>query len=62
MGRTSVNRVGHCGRQSTFDDRDACLLVQYVRKNRRATLLQVTENVSAGRDQTVSENSLSSIT
>ncbi len=37
MGKTSVNRVGNCGRQRTFDERDAHALVRYVRKNRRAT-------------------------
>ncbi len=62
MGKTSVNRVGNCGRQRTFDERDARALVRYVRKNRRATLPQVTENVNAGRDQTVSKNSPSTIT
>ena len=54
MGKTSVNRVGNCGRQRTFYDRDARALVRHVRKNRRATLPQLTENVNAGPDQTVS--------
>ena len=53
MGKT-VNRVENCGPQHTFDDRDACASVRYVSKNRRATLPQVTENVNAGCDQTVS--------
>ncbi len=59
VGKTSVNRVGSCGRQRTFDN---CALMWYARKNRRATLPQVTENVIAGRDQTVSKNSPSTIT
>lgn len=42
VGKKSVNRSGNCGRQRTFDDRDARALVTYVRKNRRATLAQVT--------------------
>uniref|UniRef100_A0A0E9WFX9 Uncharacterized protein n=1 Tax=Anguilla anguilla TaxID=7936 RepID=A0A0E9WFX9_ANGAN len=54
IGNTSVNMVGNCGRKLTFDDYDAHALVRYVRKNRRATLPQVTENVTAGRDQTLS--------
>ncbi len=62
VGKTSVNRVGNCGRQRTFDERDAHALVRYVRKNRRANLPQVTENISAGRDQTVSKNRPSTIT
>ncbi|KAI3360646.1 hypothetical protein L3Q82_002511 [Scortum barcoo] len=40
MGKTSVDRVGNCGRQRTFDERDARALVRYVKKNRRATLPQ----------------------
>uniref|UniRef100_A0A3B4XRT0 Transposase Tc1-like domain-containing protein n=1 Tax=Seriola lalandi dorsalis TaxID=1841481 RepID=A0A3B4XRT0_SERLL len=54
LGKTSVSRVGNCGRQRTLDDRDARALVRYVRKNRTATLPQVTEIVNAGRGQTVS--------
>ncbi len=46
-----LNTNKNCGRQRTFDDCDACALVQYVRKNRRATLPQVTENVTVGYDQ-----------
>lgn len=53
-GKTSVNRVGNCGQQRTSEERDARALVQHVRKNRKATLPQVTEIVSAGRGQTVS--------
>ncbi len=30
MGKTSVNRVGNCGRQHTFDERDARALVRSV--------------------------------
>ncbi len=52
--KTSVNRVGNCGRQRTLDERVARALVRYARKNRRATLPQVTENVNAGCYQTVS--------
>lgn len=37
-----------------LEDRDARASVQNVRKNRRASLPQVTEDVHAGRDQTVS--------
>lgn len=32
--------VGNCGRQRTFDDHDACALVQYLRENRRLSLPQ----------------------
>uniref|UniRef100_A0A3B4YW54 Transposase Tc1-like domain-containing protein n=1 Tax=Stegastes partitus TaxID=144197 RepID=A0A3B4YW54_9TELE len=53
-GKTSVSRVGNCGRQRTLDDRDARALVQFVKKNRSATLAQVTQNLNAGRNQTVS--------
>lgn len=60
MGKTSVNTFGNCARLYTFDDRDSCALVRYVGKNRRATLLQVTGNVNAGRD--VSKSSPSTIT
>ena len=51
MLKTSVCRVGNCERKLTFDDCDACALVRYIKI---ATLLQVTENVNAGHDQTVS--------
>lgn len=53
-GKTSVNRVGSCGRQSTIEERDARVLVQHVRKDTRATLPQVTEIINAGRGQTMS--------
>ena len=58
MGKTSVNRIRNCGRNCFFDDLDACALVRYVRKNRRATLRQVTENVNAGCDQAVSSRTV----
>lgn len=38
---------------ATFDDRDANAIVQHVRRNRRAALCLVTENVNDGRDQTM---------
>lgn len=44
MGKTSVNGVGNRGRRATSDSRDA----------RAKNFPQVTENVDAGRDQTVS--------
>lgn len=53
-GKTSVNRDGNCGRQRKSDKRDARALVLPVRKNRGATLLQVTDIVSARRGWTVS--------
>uniref|UniRef100_A0A3B4WY32 Transposase Tc1-like domain-containing protein n=1 Tax=Seriola lalandi dorsalis TaxID=1841481 RepID=A0A3B4WY32_SERLL len=53
VGEASINRVGQRGQQRTFDGRDAHALARYVRKNRRAALPRVIENVSAGRDQTV---------
>ena len=40
-----------------FNDRDACMLLKYMRKNRRATVPQDNENVCAGHDQTVIKNS-----
>uniref|UniRef100_A0A3P8SKM5 Transposase Tc1-like domain-containing protein n=1 Tax=Amphiprion percula TaxID=161767 RepID=A0A3P8SKM5_AMPPE len=53
-GKTSVSRVGNCGRQRTLNDRDARALVQFVKQNRSATLAQVTQNLNAGRNHTVS--------
>lgn len=53
-GKTSVNRVGNCGRGRAFDEQDTRALVRFVKKNRRATLSQVTENINAGRDHNVS--------
>lgn len=53
------------GRKYTLNASDTCALMPKVKKNRksrRAAILQVTENVKAGRDQTVSKNSLSTTT
>lgn len=54
LGKSSVSRVGNCGRQRSLDERDARALVQFVKKNRSATLAQVTESVNAGRSHSVS--------
>lgn len=54
LGKSSVSRVGNCGRQRSLDERDARALVQFVKKNRSATLAQVTESVNAGRSRGVS--------
>lgn len=55
LGKMSVNKVKNCGH--AFSVLDVCALVWYGRKNRRATVLKVTENISAGCDQTIYENS-----
>lgn len=44
-------RVGDRVQKLTFDDCDPYRLVRYVRKDRRATLSQVTGNFNTGRDQ-----------
>ncbi len=44
--------------QQRFDELDAHALEVYVRKDRRANLPQVTENVIAGCDQTVSARTI----
>lgn len=36
-------------------------VMRYVRKNRRATVLKVTDNVNVGREQTVSKNTPSTL-
>uniref|UniRef100_A0AAZ1X7Y2 Transposase Tc1-like domain-containing protein n=2 Tax=Oreochromis aureus TaxID=47969 RepID=A0AAZ1X7Y2_OREAU len=54
QGKSSVSRVGNCGRQRSLGEHDARALVQFVKKNRSATLAQVTESVNAGRSHSVS--------
>ena len=54
MGKTSVNMVGNCSQQCTFYDRDAHALARYVKKNRGTASPQVTEDVKAEQDPSVS--------
>lgn len=54
MRQTFVNRIEYCGRKCAFSEHEICASVQYVRKNRRATVPQVTDKRDDGRAQTVS--------
>lgn len=60
---TSINSVGNCGPQCTFNNRDTHAFMWCMSKNRGAAVsAQVTGNVSAGCDQTVCKNSLLNFT
>ena len=54
MEKTSADRVGNCGQQHRFEERDAHVSVRHVRKNRRAAPPRVTEDFIERCDQTES--------